>query len=148
AYGETARSTSRTGSLRGALKAVIKAASTIPRDMSLPLMWSAIRTSQIAQSYHPNVVHVALGRHAAGRRGRAGPFSGSEGPGLALTVPCGGTGYVGRDCDRRATRDEGRTNLPTLPGLMAMPTVLANAALSFVPDRSIAVRGPDRVAAV
>ena len=29
-----------------------------------------------------------------------------------------------------------------------MPTVLANAALSFVPDRSIAVRGPDRVAVV
>ncbi|MFO7544021.1 MAG: transglycosylase SLT domain-containing protein [Trueperaceae bacterium] len=38
--------------------------------------------------------------------------------------------------------------MPTFPGLMAMPTVLANAALSFVPDRSIAVRGPDRVAAV
>ncbi len=38
--------------------------------------------------------------------------------------------------------------MPPLPGLMAMPTVLANAALSFVPDRSVVVRGPDRVAAV
>ena len=32
--------------------------------------------------------------------------------------------------------------------MLASPTVLLNAALSFLPDRSIAVRGPDSVAVV
>lgn len=36
--------------------------------------------------------------------------------------------------------------MPVIPGLLAMPTVLANALLSFVPDRSLPVRGSDRVA--
>ena len=38
--------------------------------------------------------------------------------------------------------------MPLFPGLLAMPTVLVNAALSLVPDRTQTVRGPDRLAVV
>ncbi|HLU83508.1 MAG TPA: transglycosylase SLT domain-containing protein [Trueperaceae bacterium] len=38
--------------------------------------------------------------------------------------------------------------MPPFLGMLASPTVLLNAALSFLPDRSIAVRGPDSVAVV
>ena len=35
-----------------------------------------------------------------------------------------------------------------IPGIAAMPTTIANAVLGAVPERTLAVRGPDRVAAV
>lgn len=38
--------------------------------------------------------------------------------------------------------------MPQLPGLMAMPTVVFNATLSTLPDRSQVVRAPDRIAVV
>jgi len=38
--------------------------------------------------------------------------------------------------------------MPQPPGISAMPTTLLNAALGCVPDRSLSVRGPDRLAAV
>jgi cellulose synthase/poly-beta-1,6-N-acetylglucosamine synthase-like glycosyltransferase len=38
--------------------------------------------------------------------------------------------------------------MPATPGLLAMPTILLNAALNLAPDRTMPVRGPDRVAVV
>ena len=52
---------------------------------------------------------------------------------------------------RRAPRGSGQTGQDTLPpflGMLASPTVLLNAAFSFLPDRTLAVRGPDSVAVV
>lgn len=43
---------------------------------------------------------------------------------------------------------EDEATLPSLPGLLATPTVLANVLLSFTPDRSTVVRGRDRVGVV
>lgn len=38
--------------------------------------------------------------------------------------------------------------MPILPGIIATPTVLLNAALSLLPERSLPVAGPDRVAVI
>ena len=38
--------------------------------------------------------------------------------------------------------------MPQPPGIVLMPTTLLNAGLGLLPDRTIAVRGPDRVAAI
>lgn len=38
--------------------------------------------------------------------------------------------------------------MPLVPGLLAMPTVLLNTLLGYLPDRSVAVRGKDRVGVV
>lgn len=38
--------------------------------------------------------------------------------------------------------------MPQMPGLLAMPTVVLNATLSTLPDRSRVVRAPDRIAVV
>ena len=42
----------------------------------------------------------------------------------------------------------GPDELPPFFGMLASPTVLLNTALSFLPDRSLAVRGPDSLAVV
>ena len=38
--------------------------------------------------------------------------------------------------------------MPQVPGVPLMPITLLNAALGMLPDRTLPVRGPDRIAAV
>lgn len=63
-------------------------------------------------------------------------------------MPEAPAGYLRFRETPRDARWEGWLAMPQAPGVPLMPVTLLNAALGLLPDRTLAVRGPDRIAAV